>query len=66
MSHIMMEASKFEIVIVIVSFIRLKVGGEEFKEHALLLKKYGAAGIVMEFDEGDQTATAIDKVRIYN
>ena len=66
MSHIMMEASKFEIVIVIVSSIRLKVGGEEFKEHTLLLKKYGAAVIVMEFDEGDQTATAIDKVRIYN
>ena len=65
MVHIMMEASKFEIVIASVSAIRLKVEEDKFKEYALSLKMYGTAVIIMTFDEGGQTATTTDKVRIY-
>ena len=65
MAYIIMEASKFEIVIAIVSSTRLKVEEDKFKEHALVLKMYWTAVIIMAFDEGSQTATATDKVRIY-
>ena len=63
----MLDASKFEIVMAglkwcqgkpIVNSISLKVGEELFKEHATLLKKHGAAVVVMAFDENGQAATA--------
>ncbi len=69
----MLDASKFEIVIAglkwcqgkpIVNSISLKVGEELFKEHATLLKKHGAAVVVMAFDEQGQAATASEKIRI--
>ena len=69
----MLDASKFEIVMAglkwcqgkpIVNSISLKVGEELFKEHATLLKKHGAAVVVMAFDENGQAATASEKVRI--
>jgi len=69
----MLDASKFEIVMAglkwcqgkpIVNSISLKVGEELFKEHATLLRKHGAAVVVMAFDEQGQAASEEDKVRI--
>jgi len=69
----MLDASKFEIVLAglkwcqgkpIVNSISLKVGKELFMEQATLLKKHGAAIVVMAFDEDGQAATAAEKVRI--
>ena len=69
----MLDASKFEIVLAglkwcqgkpIVNSISLKVGEALFKEHATLLKKHGAAVVVMAFDEQGQAATADEKVCI--
>ena len=70
----MLDASKFEIVMAglkwcqgkpIVNSISLKVGEELFKEQATLLKKHGAAVVVMAFDEEGQAATEAEKVRPY-
>lgn len=69
----MLDASKFEIVMAglkwcqgkpIVNSISLKVGEALFKEQATLLRKHGAAVVVMAFDEEGQAATEEDKVRI--
>ena len=69
----MLDASKFEIVLAglkwcqgkpIVNSISLKVGEALFIEHATLLKKHGAAVVVMAFDELGQAATKDEKVRI--
>ena len=48
----------------IVNSISLKEGEAEFKEHARLAKRYGAAVIVMAFDEEGQAETAERKVAI--
>ena len=69
----MLDASKFEIVMAglkwcqgkpIINSISLKVGEKLFKEQATLLRKHGAAIVVMAFDEEGQAATEDDKVRI--
>ena len=69
----MIDSSKFEIIEAglkcaqgkcIVNSISLKVGEEEFIRQATLVKKYGAAVVVMAFDEQGQAATEDDKVRI--
>ena len=44
--------------------ISLNVGRKKYNEQALLLKKHGAAVVVMAFDEEGQAATAAEKVRI--
>lgn len=48
----------------IVNSISLKEGEEKFIEQAKKIKNYGAAVIVMAFDEQGQAATKEDKVRI--
>ena len=48
----------------IVNSISLKDGEEEFLRRAKLLLRYGAAAVVMAFDEQGQAATRDDKVRI--
>jgi len=48
----------------IVNSISLKEGEELFLERARLLKRYGAAAVVMAFDEKGQAATKEEKVRI--
>lgn len=48
----------------IVNSISLKEGEEQFVEHAELVKKYGAAVIVMAFDENGQADTYNRKVEI--
>src|SRR5262245_35864661 len=70
---IMVDSSNFEIIEAglrcvqgkgIVNSISLKEGEEEFKRRALLIKRYGAAVVVMAFDEEKQATTTEHKVRI--
>ncbi|WP_260795732.1 methionine synthase [Occallatibacter riparius] len=48
----------------IVNSISLKEGEDKFREHAATVLKYGAAAVVMAFDEQGQAATFEDKTRI--
>lgn len=48
----------------IVNSISLKEGEAEFLRHARLVRRYGAACVVMMFDEQGQAVTVEDKVRI--
>jgi len=48
----------------IVNSISLKEGEEEFLRHARLVHRYGAACVVMLFDESGQAVTVEHKVRI--
>ncbi|WP_260705386.1 methionine synthase [Edaphobacter flagellatus] len=48
----------------IVNSISLKEGEETFRKHARTVLKYGAAVVVMAFDEQGQAATYEDKIRI--
>ena len=48
----------------IVNSISLKDGEAEFLRRARLVRRYGAAAVVMAFDEQGQAATRDDKVRI--
>jgi len=48
----------------IVNSISLKQGEEEFLHNARIVKKFGAAVVVMAFDEVGQAVTVEDKVRI--
>ena len=48
----------------IVNSISLKEGEEKFRHNAATVLKYGAAVVVMAFDEQGQAATYEDKTRI--
>ncbi len=48
----------------VVNSISLKEGEEEFLRQAHLIQRYGAAVVVMAFDEQGQAVTKADKVRI--
>ena len=70
---IMVDSSKFEIIEAglkciqgrcIVNSISMKEGEEKFIEHAFICKAYGAAVIVMAFDEKGQADTLERKVEI--
>jgi 5-methyltetrahydrofolate--homocysteine methyltransferase len=70
---IMIDSSKWSVIEAglkcvqgkpIVNSISLKEGEESFLRHAELCRRYGAAVIVMAFDEKGQAATKDDKVRI--
>ena len=70
---IMIDSSKWSVIEAglkctqgkcIVNSISLKEGEENFLKHAELCRRYGAAVIVMAFDEQGQAATKDDKVRI--
>lgn len=70
---IMLDSSKWEIIEAglkciqgkgIVNSISMKEGVEEFKAHARLCKRYGAAVVVMAFDEVGQADTAERKKEI--
>jgi 5-methyltetrahydrofolate--homocysteine methyltransferase len=70
---IMVDSSKFHILVegvkclqgkCVVNSISLKEGEEAFLANARLIKKFGAAVVVMAFDEEGQAATKFDKVRI--
>ncbi|HEY3926734.1 MAG TPA: methionine synthase [Candidatus Koribacter sp.] len=69
----MIDSSKWEVIEAglkgmqgkgIVNSISLKEGEETFRKHAATVLKYGAAVVVMAFDEQGQAATYEDKIRI--
>jgi 5-methyltetrahydrofolate--homocysteine methyltransferase len=69
----MVDSSKWEVIEAglkclqgkgIVNSISLKEGEEKFLENARKVRKYGAAVVVMAFDEQGQAATYEDKTRI--
>jgi len=70
---IMVDSSKWEVVEAglkclqgkgIVNSISLKEGEERFRRHAATILKYGAAAVVMAFDEQGQAANYEDKIRV--
>ena len=70
---IMIDSSKWEVIEAglkciqgkgIVNSISMKEGVEQFKQHARLCKRYGAAVVVMAFDEAGQADTAARKKEI--
>jgi 5-methyltetrahydrofolate--homocysteine methyltransferase len=69
----MVDSSKWEVIEAglkcfqgkgIVNSISLKAGVDEFKRQARHILKYGAAVVVMAFDEQGQAATYAEKIRI--
>ncbi len=69
----MVDSSKWEVIEAglkcmqgkgIVNSISLKEGEQTFREHARTILKYGAAAVVMAFDEQGQAAGFTDKIRI--
>jgi 5-methyltetrahydrofolate--homocysteine methyltransferase len=69
----MIDSSKWEVIEAglkcmqgkgIVNSISLKEGEEKFRHNAATVLKYGAAVVVMAFDEQGQAATLQDKIRI--
>jgi 5-methyltetrahydrofolate--homocysteine methyltransferase len=69
----MVDSSKWEICLAglkclqgkgIVNSISLKEGSEKFRERAATILQYGAAVVVMAFDEKGQAATYAEKIRI--
>jgi len=69
----MVDSSKWEVIEAglkclqgkgIVNSISLKEGEHKFRQNAALVRKYGAAVVVMAFDEEGQAATYEDKTRI--
>jgi 5-methyltetrahydrofolate--homocysteine methyltransferase len=70
---IMIDSSKWEVIEAglrcvqgkgIVNSISMKEGVEAFKHHARLIKRYGAAAVVMAFDEKGQADTYARKIEI--
>jgi 5-methyltetrahydrofolate--homocysteine methyltransferase len=70
---IMVDSSNFDVIEAglqcvqgkgVVNSISLKEGEEEFKRRARLIKRYGAAVVVMAFDEEKQATTIEHKVSI--
>ena len=70
---LMIDSSKFEVIEAglkcvqgkcIVNSISMKEGVEEFIRHAKLVRRYGAAAVVMAFDEQGQADTIERKVSI--
>jgi len=69
----MVDSSKWDVIVAglkclqgkgIVNSISLKEGEDKFRENARTVLKYGAAVVVMAFDEQGQAATYEDKIRI--
>ncbi len=69
----MVDSSKWEVIEAglkclqgkgIVNSISLKEGEEKFRQNAATVLKFGAAAVVMAFDEQGQAATYEDKIRI--
>jgi 5-methyltetrahydrofolate--homocysteine methyltransferase len=70
---VMIDSSKFEVIVAglkcaqgksIVNSISLKEGEEEFLRRAQLIRRYGAAAVVMLFDEQGQADTYERKIAI--
>ena len=70
---VMVDSSKWEVIEAglrciqgkgIVNSISMKEGVEPFKHHARLIRRYGAAAVVMAFDESGQADTYARKIEI--
>ncbi|AQV92406.1 methionine synthase [Cupriavidus necator] len=70
---IMLDSSKWEVIEAglqcvqgkpVVNSISLKEGEEQFRHHAELIRRYGAASVVMAFDEKGQADTFARKTEI--
>lgn len=70
---IMIDSSKWEVIVAglkclqgkcIVNSISLKEGEEAFLERARIVRKYGAAAVVMAFDEKGQADTCARKIEV--
>ena len=70
---VMIDSSKWEVIEAglkclqgksVVNSISLKEGEEVFLEHARIIKQYGAAAVVMAFDEKGQADTAARKIEV--
>ena len=70
---VMIDSSKWEVIEAglkclqgksVVNSISLKEGEEKFFEHARIIKQYGAATVVMAFDEKGQADTAARKIEV--
>lgn len=70
---VMVDSSKWDVIEAglrclqgkgIVNSISMKEGVDEFKKHAKLVKRYGAAAVVMAFDEKGQADTFARKTEI--
>src|SRR5437868_5765549 len=70
---IMIDSSKWEVIEAglkcvqgkpVVNSISLKEGEEQFRRHAELIRRYGAASVVMAFDEKGQADTFARKTEI--
>lgn len=70
---VMIDSSKWEVIVAglkclqgksIVNSISLKEGEEAFLDHARTIKQYGAAVVVMAFDEKGQADTAARKIEV--
>jgi 5-methyltetrahydrofolate--homocysteine methyltransferase len=70
---IMIDSSKWEVLEAglkclqgkaIVNSISMKEGEDEFRQHAALIRRYGAAAVVMAFDEQGQAASYERKIEI--
>src|SRR5690606_6080387 len=70
---VMIDSSKWEVIEAglknvqgkaIVNSISLKEGEEPFREHARLCRKYGAAAVVMAFDETGQADSYQRRIEI--
>lgn len=70
---LMIDSSKWEVIVAglkcvqgkcVVNSISLKEGEEKFIEHARTVKEYGAAVIVMAFDEKGQADTFARKIEV--
>jgi 5-methyltetrahydrofolate--homocysteine methyltransferase len=69
----MVDSSKWEVIEAglkclqgkgIVNSISLKEGEAKFRRHAAIVRTYGAAAVVMAFDEKGQAAGFADKIRV--
>ncbi|MFP1684451.1 methionine synthase [Alloalcanivorax sp. C16-1] len=70
---IMIDSSKWEVIEAglkciqgkgVVNSISLKEGEQQFLDQARLIRRYGAAAVVMAFDENGQAESRAEKVRI--
>ena len=70
---VMIDSSKLDVIVAglkclqgksIVNSISLKEGEEKFLEHARTIRQYGAATVVMAFDEKGQADTAARKIEV--
>lgn len=70
---VMIDSSKWDVIVAglkcmqgksIVNSISLKEGEEKFLEHARTIKRYGAAAVVMAFDEQGQADTYERRIKV--